>query len=425
MKGSALSELGRRTEAPPISWLMELTLSRPGLISLAAGFTDSETLPVDEVRELFEETLHSRKTGQPALQYGLAQGDRALRELTARHVRRLDGVPDSLRAIASDRMIITNGSQQLLYLVTEALCDTHDIVLVEDPTYFVYLGIVQSRGLRARGVRMQADGLELAHLEQVLDSLKRSGELRRVRLLYLVSCFQNPTGITTSFEKKVRILRLLRKYERAAGHPIYLLEDAAYRELRFQGRDVKSALAAAGGGDRVLYAGTYSKPFATGIRVGFGILPEPVFTTVLRIKGNHDFGTSNLPQQLIARALASGRYRKHLGALRKRYARKAGVMRKAIERNFPAQVEWTEPEGGLYFWARLPQDVRSGTKSRLFQAALRSEVLYVPGGLCYANDPTRRKPDHEMRLSFGSATETDIRGGIDRLGAVLHQFLDP
>jgi 2-aminoadipate transaminase len=425
MKGSALSELGRRTGPPPISWLMDLTLSRPRLISLAAGFTDSESLPVTEVRETFAEVLRTRKTGETALQYGSTQGDPDLRRLTAQHLRRLDRAPGSSAVHSPERMLIANGSQQLLYMATEALCDPGDIVLVEDPTYFVYLGIVQSRGLRARGVRMERDGLDLAHLDAVLRTLKKSDDLRRVKALYLVSYFQNPTGLTTSFGKKAGALRLLRKYERAAGHPIYLLEDGAYRELRFHGRDVKSALAVKGHADRVIYAGTYSKPFATGSRVGFGILPEPVFTAVLRIKGNHDFGTSNLLQHLLARALASGRYRRHLGELRKRYARKAQVMREAIVAAFPPQIEWTDPEGGLYFWARLPGGVQTGTRSRVFRSALKRDVLYVPGGLCYADDAARAKPDHELRISFGSATEKDIRAGIARLGRVLRETLQP
>jgi 2-aminoadipate transaminase len=423
MKTSALSELARRTGPPPISWLMHLALARPKLISLAAGFTDNESLPVEEIRETLAEILRTRKTGQPALQYGSTQGDPVLRRLTANYFQRLDGAAGSDRAYSPERMIITNGSQQLLYMTTEALCGPGDIVLVEDPTYFVYLGILQSRGAKVRGVRMENDGLDLAHLEEILESLKKSGALRRVKALYLVSYFQNPTGITTSFEKKIAALKLLKKYERAAGHPIYLLEDAAYRELRFSGNDVKSALAAKSFSDRVIYAGTYSKPFATGTRVGLGLLPEPVFSAVLRIKGNHDFGTSNLLQQLLARALASGRYQKHLGELQQRYARKAQTMLAALKEHFPAQVGWQEPEGGLYFWARLPRGMKSGMKSKLFQAALAKDVFYVPGLLCYAEDSTRRKPDHEMRISFGSASEENIREGIKRLGGVLRKFI--
>jgi 2-aminoadipate transaminase len=147
-------------------------------------------------------------------------------------------------------------------------------------------------------------------------------------------------------------------------------------------------------------------------------------SAVLGIKGNHDFGTSNLLQQLLARALASERYEKHLDDLRERYARKARVTSKALAENFPAEVEWEEPDGGLYFWARLPGKMKSGTHSKFFHAALANNVLYVPGGLCYADDPTRRKPDSEMRISFGSATEKDIREGIKRMGAVLKRMID-
>ena len=423
MKAHVLSELGRRTEEPPISWLMATALARPHLISLAAGFTDNESLPVKEVRALLRELLASPHTGQAALQYGTTAGDATLRRLTARHLHALDGSPASQRPYSPDRMIITNGSQQMLYMVTEALCDPGDIMLVEDPSYFVYLGILQSHGVRARGLRMEQDGLDLAHLEEVLKALKRSGHLRRLKMLYLVSYYQNPTGRTTSFAKKAGALKLLRQFEQAAGHPLYLLEDAAYRELRFGGEDVKSALVLKGSSERVIYAGTYSKPFATGTRVGFGLLPEPTLTTVLRIKGNHDFGSSNLLQQLLARALASGLYQKHLIALRERYARKAHLMKTAIQEHFPAEVEWWEPAGGLYFWARLPQSLTSGAASKVFKRALANNVLYVPGELCYADDPSRPKPNHEMRISFGGAREANIGKGIARLGAVFRECL--
>lgn len=424
---SALSTLGRRTGPPAISWLMSLTLAHPKLISLAAGFTDNASLPVDDARALLDRILSAPRTGQPALQYGSTAGDPRLRELTAQRLTQLDAsVPGrSARArgadpsISADRLLITHGSQQLLYLLTEALCDPGDIVLVEDPTYFVYLGIAQSHGLRCRGVRLLPDGIDLPHLEQVLEELRRAGELPRVKFLYLVSYYQNPTGYTTSFAKKTAALKLLRRYERWAGHPLYLLEDAAYRELRFAGEEVPSALAAPGGPERVLYAGTFSKPFATGVRVGFGVLPEPVLTAATRIKGNHDFGTANLLQQLLAHALASGAYARHLAELQRRYAHKARVMTRAIRAHFPAGVEWQEPTGGLYVWACAPNRLRTGARSAFFRSALQREVLYVPGALCYADDAARPKPDHELRLSFGGAEEQKLEEGIARLGQAL------
>ena len=168
MKENGLSQLGRRTEAPPISWLMATALARPQLISLAAGFTDNASLPVKEVRGLLKDILGSEQAGHAALQYGTTAGDQTLRRLTARHLHSLDGQPGARRAYSPDRMIITNGSQQMLYMITEALCDPGDIVLVEDPSYFVFLGILQSHGVRARGIRMEPDGLDLTRLEAVL-----------------------------------------------------------------------------------------------------------------------------------------------------------------------------------------------------------------------------------------------------------------
>jgi len=461
MKPNALSALGRRTALPPISWLMQTALTRPKLISLAAGFTDNATLPVEISRKLLNEILRSPKTGRPALQYGITAGETNLRQLTARHLQKFDGADD--RAHSPDRVMITGGSQQLLYMTIEALCDEGDIILVEDPTYFVFLGILQSQGIRARGIRLERDGLDLAHLEDVLQRLKKSGELRRVKAIYLVSYFQNPTGVTTSFAKKAGALKILKKFEQFAGHPIYLLEDAAYRELRFdppltiptpsprpsgkragvRGFDFetkglltptlssigggegeeKSALAVRGFANRVIYTGTYSKPYAPGVRVGFGVLPEPLFTAVQRIKGNHDFGTANLLQQLLARALETGLYDKHVAKVQKNYARKARVMKQALAEHFPADVEIWESGGGLYFWARLPKGISAGVKSKVFQTALKNDVLYVPGELCYADDPSRAKPDNEMRISFGSANEENIREGIKRLGAVLKKFV--
>jgi 2-aminoadipate transaminase len=422
---SALSALGQRTAEPPISWLMRTTLERPHMISFAAGFTDSASLPVAEARELLHKILRSPKTGRAALQYGTTAGNPLLRRLTAERLQAADGAAGGANdgRYSPQRLLITNGSQQLLYLVAEALCDPGDIVLLEDPTYFVYLGIAQSHGLRCRGIPLRDDGLDVAQLERTLETLRRRGELPRVKLLYVVTYHQNPTGVTTRFEKKVQALELLRRYEKAAGHPIYLLEDAAYRELRFAGQPVRSALAAEDP-TRVIYAGTYSKPFATGARLGFGLLPPALFAPAVRIKGNHDFGSANLLQHLLARALASGRYDEHLAVIARRYARKAATMTAALRAHFPASVRWQAPQGGLYVWVQLPQRINAGLKSDFCAAALAQDVLYVPGELCYAADSTRRRPRHELRLSYGDASLARIRTGIARLGKVACRFLD-
>jgi len=422
MKRSALSQLGLRTAEPPISWLMAAALEKPGLISLAAGFTDNPSLPVTQTREIVSSMLRG-KAGQSPLQYGTTAGDEKLRTITARRLAKMDGQATKARAYQPGRMLITHGSQQLLYILTEILFDPGDIMLVEDPSYFVYLGIMQSHGIRGRGIRMEADGIDLAHLEKTLEALKVAGELQRLKALYLVSYHSNPTGITTAVAKKAGALKLLRRYEKAAGHPIYLLEDAAYRELRFADEDTSSALTMDRGSKRVIYTSTYSKPFATGVRIGYGLLPEPLLAAALRVKGNHDFGTTNLLQQLITQALTSGAYEKHVQMLRKRYAKKASAMVAAIQRHIPEDVKWAQPAGGLYVWARMPTRVKTDLNSKLFKAAMRQKMIYVPGNLCYADDPTRRKPNREMRLSFGSASIRNIEEGIARLGRALKRVM--
>lgn len=441
---SALSALGRRSDAPPITWLMILALSRPKLISLAAGFTDQETLPNTETLSLLTDILGDSKRGKAALQYGTTQGDPVLRELTSLRLLQQDQAASvgwtasdfksgrgrakasetqlDVSAYAPERMILTHGSQQLLYLTCEALCDEGDIVLVEDPTYFVFLGIAQSRAIDCRGVKLDPDGLDLDSLEAQLERLKKSGDIKKLKFLYLVSYYQNPSSVTTSRAKKAAALKLLRRYERAAGHPIYLLEDAAYRELRFEGDDVPSLLAEPGAAERVIYAGTYSKPFATGIRVGFGLMPEALQTVCLRLKGNHDFGTANLLQQIVARSIQTGIYAKHVAMLRKRYADKAAVMLHALEEHLPSSCSWLKPSGGLYVWTALPKHAKAGQKGKFFQAALDAEVLYVPGEVCYAEDKSRPRPANEMRLTFGGASEEAIREGVRRLGKAVGKF---
>ena len=416
---SILSSLGKRTETPPISWLMSEALKQPNLISLAAGFTDNKTLPVTETREILSQLLSRPSKAQSALQYGTAAGEESLRKATACRLASLDSEPNE--DYTADNLIITNGSQQFLYMLTEALCDPGDIIIVEDPTYFVYLSIMQSHGIEARGVRMESSGLSIQSLQQTLSALEESGQLHRVKFLYSVTYFQNPTGITTSYEKKTKALELLRSFEKKAGHPIYYVEDAAYRELNFpEYSPPASALKHREYRDRIIYTSTYSKPYATGVRVGFGFLPKSLHSVVMRIKGNHDFGTAHLLQQILVSAIESNTYEAHLAKIRGGYRRKATVMLRAMHQYFPRTLQIHPPDGGLCIWATLPQRIKTGPKSALFKESLRQGVLFVPGEFAFANDPTRPKPRSSMRLSYGSGTKKQIQKGIKILGSLLH-----
>ena len=330
MKAHALSELGRRTEAPPISWLMATALARPQLISLAAGFTDNESLPVKEVRELLKEHpwFAAHRPGGSAIRH--TAGDPGLRRLTAQRSAVARRPAAAQRAYFPERIIITNGSQQMLYMVTEALCDPGDIVLVEDPTYFVYLGIVQSHGLRARGVRMEKDGLDLAHLEEVLQGLKRSGELRRVKLLYLVSYYQNPTGVTTSFDEEGRRAEVAAAVRARGGTPHL---PAGRRRLpraavSRRGREIgpgRAEATASGSSTPALTANLLRPARASGLACCRSrSSPRCCASRAITISGRPTCCNN------CSRARCrSGRYEKHLAVLRKRYAHKARVMRDA------------------------------------------------------------------------------------------------
>ncbi len=417
-EGTFLSSLARRSSDPAISWLMKLTLDQPHLISLAAGFTDNETLPVAEVSELIAGLEHDDAAARAALQYGSTAGDAELRKLTLDRVCAQDGITPGATLTADD-VVITNGSQQLLYLLSEVLCDPGDIVLVEDPTYFVYLGICEALGIEATPVRLEPDGISPDDLKRTLQRLMDNGTLDRLKFVYLVTYFQNPTGWTSSFEKKREAFAILRHYEAAAGHPIFVLEDAAYRDLRFAGPDTPSLKSLDTANERVAYSNTYTKPFATGIKVGYGVLPRSLMRHVLRSKGNHDFGSANFNQCLIARALRTGVYDQHLPKTHAGYRRRKELMGGALRKYFPSSAKWQEANGGLYFWPELPAQHDTSRDGAIFRAALDAGVLYVPGDLCFANSPLRPRPKNCMRLSFGGTPSSQIEEGIKRLGTVL------
>jgi 2-aminoadipate transaminase len=401
--------MARRTTEPPISWLMKLTLERPRLISLAAGFTDNATLPAEEVDRITREILRRPNMAQSALQYGTTIGLPQLRQELLHRWQKQDHCVRRRSPVTAGHIVVTNGSQQLLYLVTEALCDPGDIVLVEDPTYFVYLGIVRAMRLRPFGFD------SVAALESKLERLKRRRLLSRLKLLYLVTYFQNPTGRTWSLDDKREALALVKRYERAAGHPIYIIEDAAYRDLRLEGEDVPSFKMLDPRNERVVYANTLTKPFATGIKIGYGILPAALMRAVLSSKGNHDFGSSNFLQTILVRALATGLYERHLTTIAAAYRRKRDAMTQALDGFISSSARYHRPHGGLYIWLELASGTKTGASSKLFRRALDAGVLYVPGEMCFCSDPTRPIPQNCIRLSFGAPGIRQIHQGIKLL----------
>jgi 2-aminoadipate transaminase len=320
--------------------------------------------------------------------------------------------------LTADDVVITNGSQQLLYLVGEMLLDPGDLV-TEAPSYFVYQGTLASQGARILSVPMDDEGMDTAALETLLVRLQRTGELDRLRLVYVCDYFQNPSGRTLSLVRRRHLFDLVRRFSR--HRRILIVEDAAYRELRFEGADLPSLKSLDGDNEWVILAMTFSKPFAPGLKTGYGFLPRGLMDPLLRFKGNHDFGSNNLAQHLEDRLLETGIYDRHVDHLRQVYRGKRDVLLTALVEQFGQYGSpcpglcWTHPDGGLFTWLTFPPGVDTGPESRLMQAALDEGVLYVPGEFCYVNSEGRSIPTRELRLCYGVASPDQIQEAVRRL----------
>jgi 2-aminoadipate transaminase len=410
----ALSAKALRATDSPISTLIRTALENPGLISLAAGLVDEGSLPAAEVAAAAAEVLGHQQRARAALQYGTTQGHPPLREKILAHVCAADAVQPKDLTLTPEEVIITTGSQQFLYLLSETLLDPGDVVITEAPSYFVYHGVLASKGVRVLAVPMDEDGMDTDALEEVLQRLERTGDLARLKLIYTVDYFQNPTGLTLSVPRRRRLVELARRYSRR--HRILILEDAAYRELRFEGLDLPSIKSFDLRNEHVITTSTFSKPCAPGLKTGYGLLPRDLVAPVLRLKGAHDFGSNNLAQHLIDHLLKAGAYHRHVSVLTGVYRAKRDAMLAALEREFgdwPA-VSWTHPNGGLYVWLQFPSEIDTGPSGPLMEAALEEGVLYVPGEFGHVDEPGPT-PTWEARLSFGVAAPDQLAEGTRRL----------
>jgi len=321
-----------------------------------------------------------------------------------------------------EQVVLTAGSNQLLHLVSDTLLDPGDSVICGAPSYFVYLGVLANLGARAVGVAMDEDGLIPDALEGELADLEARGELGRVRAIYVTTYYDNPSGVNTTVGRRREILEIAKRWSRQGK--IYVIEDAAYRELRYSGDDIPSMQALDEEGDTVVYAGTFSKSFSPGIRVGWGILPKPLVQPVLAQKGNVDFGSPHFSQVLMAAVLETGGLDRHLERLRRGYREKIdATLKAAAEWLRPiGGVDWVRPVGGLYVWLRLPEAIDTGLDGALFARAVEEGMLYVPGECCYPEHGQVRQKNM-LRLSFGVPSCEEIGRGIEALARAIRHVL--
>jgi len=427
-----LSERARRVGPSPIGGLMVRALEQPELISLAAGFVDQASLPVEAARSAALSALAEPEAARAALQYGTTAGDPQLREQIARAIAEADVAamkdassagaehPAPLNTPRADHMLITAGSNQILALLAEALLDPGDVILCDAPTYFVFTSIVKGLAGRCIGIAADEHGMQLSALEAELERHAQRGQLHRIKAVYVMSYFDNPRGVSLAGQRRAELVRLVARYSH--DRPIYVIEDAAYRELRYEGADLPSLFAYDAAQELVIYTGTFSKSFAPGVRVGYGVFPPELLQVMLALKTNLDFGSPYLNQRLVSHALSNGLYEPHVALLRSVYGRKAACMLDALEAERPrlGDARWLRPRGGMYVWLELPAHVDTGEHGRLFARACELGVLYVPGEACFPEGTASRS---SMRLSFGVQSEARIAEGIAKLVRAIREQL--
>lgn len=385
--------------------LLKLT-QRPEVISFAGGLPAPELFPI----ERFQEACHSvlAHNGATALQYGPTEGYLPLRELIVRNMRRYGIVAD----VAN--VMITCGSQQALDLIGKLLIDPGDRVLVEAPTYLGALQAFNVYGAKYVSVPVDHDGIRTDGLHEVLRSSPK--------FMYILPNFQNPAGVTLSEDRRQKLILIADAY----GIPI--VEDDPYGQLRFEGEHCTALVVL----DRlhrrtdvqyvsgnVIYLSTFSKLLAPGLRLGWVVAPQEVIARLVQLKQGADLHTSTFTQMVAYEAARDGFLDEHVKKIRAVYRERRDTMLSALQEFFPDEATWTRPEGGLFLWVTLPPATNG---DELFQAALRQNVAFVPGGAFYAGEPD----GCHMRLNFSNATPEQIREGIRRLGnAVKEQIKLP
>jgi 2-aminoadipate transaminase len=366
-------------------------LGMPDVISFAGGFPDPRTFPRERAAALLQEFAAEGETS--AFQYAPTRGLAGALDAVAGRLEVLQG-----RRPVDDELLITSGAIEALELVGKSFLDRGDLVVVEGPTYVGAIMAFRSFEAEVVAVPMDDDGLEVEELERRL-----SGGLRP-KLLYTIPEHQNPAGVSLSAERRGLLVELARRYG------FLIVEDVAYRELAFDGEAAPSLWSLAP--DVVVQAGTTSKTFFPGVRLGWAVGPSEVSAQLVAAKQNTDQCAGALGQRLFEEYVRRGWIDEQLALSRELYRRKSEQMLAALERFMPQGAHWTRPRGGFFSWLTLP----AGTDAA--ELALRAGergVGIVPGSLFF---PDGRGRDN-VRLSFSMVDEALIADGIERLAALV------
>ena len=382
-------------------------------IAFTGGIPDPVCLPIDDLVTATEQVL--REEGAVALQYGGAQGFRGLREWLADHWSKLDRMP-----LTAENYAITNGSAHALENVCETFLNPGETVIVEGPSFPGSIRAIRSLGPAVVSVPVDADGLSVDALEERLADLDRQGA--RVKMLYTIPNYHNPTGSTLTLERRHRLLDLCER------HDVLVVEDEAYGEISFEEAPPQSLYSLANGRG-VIKIGTFSKILATGLRVGWCQASQPVIDALLATR--FDMGISPFVIRTIARYAAGGRLDDHIADIRTLYRRKRDIMLNELRERCSSLATWSEPAGGFFLWLKLADRV---DPLAMMAAAQEEGVAYVGGRSFFADltagDGPRRGwgpggDSAHVRLAFSYVEEDQIAEGVRRLGRAMARAAKP
>jgi len=362
------------------------------VISLAGGLPAPETFPVEIIKDITTEVLE--KHADKALQYGTTKGFTPLRLALARWMEKRYGIP-----MSKVEIMTVAGSQQALDLIGRVFINPGDVIAVEGPTYLAAIQAFKYYEPEFVSIPMDDDGMRIDVLEEKLAELKRDG--KRLKVLYTVSTFQNPMGVTMSVDRRKRLVELANEYD------FLIVEDGPYSELRYSGEPIPPIKHFDDSG-RVIYLGTFSKILAPGFRVGW-IAAHPHLIRKMEIaKQSIDLCTNMLGQVIAWKYVEDGHLDRHIPEIVKFYKPRRDAMLEALEEYMPEGIRWTKPDGGMFVWVTLPEGIDT---KLMMEKAVAKGVAYVPGEAFFAH----REVKNAMRLNFTYVPEEKIREGIKRL----------
>jgi 2-aminoadipate transaminase len=373
---------------------------RPEVISFAGGLPDPSIFLLKEIKETFEEVFAQR--GRTALGYGPVVGITPFREWLA------ENMTQSGRPSIVDECLVTTGGIAALDLICKVLMDPGDIVVVGEPSYLAALHVIRSYQGRFAGVPLDEKGMRPDALESMLEDLRRQS--LRPKFIYLVPSFQNPSGVTLSEERRKKIVEIADEYH------VPIVEDAAYRDLRFEG-EAPPTLASLDP-QNVIFINTFSKIFNPGVRIGWITAPRELIETLALAKQGQDQCATTIGQYAALAFASKGLIERQTSIAIETYGRKKDTMLAALDNFFPESAHWTKPQGGFYTWVTFPKEV--DTEALLPKSIKDVSVAYGAGPAFYHD----RSGKEHMRLCYSYVPDSQIEEGIRRLAGLVNEILN-